>query len=311
MRIVTLFFLFVGAIGIRIKRSTENLGTTVSLLPRSPALFRHAWAQLTHNTDTPWNSSMSENIKLILGVLTIREQLAYQQVIKETWFNQPGVCPAEEGPKVGCNVYVCFVLGQGVAPEGVDNSTFTDVHYVQVPDEENDNFGKSFAWFHFASRRYSWASHVGKLDMDSFPDIGKLVLSLEEHRTDSCARHFVGYAQDFPLCTGDGCPRREDCIGVRELPNDKNCQFLVLGEGYILSRDFAAELSSEGGYWENNRIGEEDVLTSKAVVQFVQENRACVKWWDTHAILHFRYWGDNPNNGEGGKLREETAATLR
>jgi len=286
MRVVPFVLLFVGAIGMRFTKSTMNLETTVSLLPRSPALFRDAWAEMMHNTDTPWDSSMSENTKLVLGVLTTREQLAYQQAIKETWFNQSGVCLAEEGPKVGCNVYVCFVLGQGVAPEGVDNSTFTAERYVQLPDEENDNFGTSFAWFHFASRRYSWASHVGKLPMDSFPDIGKIVLSLEEHRTDSCARHFVGYAQDFPLCQGDDCPKREDCIGVRELPNDMNCQFLVLGEGYILSRDFAAELSSAGGYWEKNRIGEEeDILTSNAVAQFAQENRACVKWWDTEAIL--------------------------
>jgi len=287
MRIVTLLSLFVRAICFRFTRSTQKLGTTVAVLPRSPALFREAWAELTHTTQSPWDSSMTENIKVILGVFTVREQLAYQQVIKETWFNQPGACPAEDGPKVGCNVYVCFVLGQGVAHEGVDNSTFTTEHYIQLQDEENKNGGKSFAWLHFASRRYSWASHVGKLDIDSFPDIGKMVLSLEEHRTDSCTRHFVGYAQDFPLCTGDGCPQREDCIGVSELPNDMNCQFLVVGEGYILSRDFAAELSSTRGYWDTNRIGEEDILTSKAVASFVQVNRACVKWWDTESILHF------------------------
>eukprot|EP00450_Noctiluca_scintillans_P003191 CAMPEP_0194501390 /NCGR_PEP_ID=MMETSP0253-20130528/22648_1 /TAXON_ID=2966 /ORGANISM="Noctiluca scintillans" /LENGTH=303 /DNA_ID=CAMNT_0039343357 /DNA_START=72 /DNA_END=983 /DNA_ORIENTATION=+ len=297
MRFVTFLSLFVGAVGIRLKRSTENLGTNVSLLPRSSALFRHAWAELTQSTQDTTDLPMNEDIKLILGVLTIREQLAYQQAVTDTWFNQPGVCLAEEGPKVGCNVYVCFVLGQGVVPEGMDNSTFTTKQYVELEDEENNNSGKSFAWFHFASRRYPWASHVGKLDMDSFPDIRKMVLSLEGHMTDSCARHFVGYAQDFPLCQGDDCPKREDCIGVRELPNEKNCQFLVLGEGYILSRDFAAELSSTDGYWHTNRIGEEDVLTSRAVAHFVQENRACVKWWDSESILHFRYWGHDPDNG--------------
>ena len=72
------------------------------------------------NAETHLEDDLPGSIKLVLGLFTIRQDVAYQQVAKETWMSQSGVCLAEDGPKPGCSVYVAFVLGREPVPEGME-----------------------------------------------------------------------------------------------------------------------------------------------------------------------------------------------
>lgn len=260
-------------------------------VPHDLKLYRQAWEEAMQLT-TPWDLKLSENIKIVYGIFTTRWNVAHQEEIRRTLFMQPGVCLAESGPQPDCALYVCFVLGEGITPPGVENSTFSTKEFVHIDGDDTMNRGKSFNWFHNASRRYDWASHVGKVDMDSFPNIGKLINSFEEHRGRGCSNQFIGDGVDFQWCHGDGCPP-SDCHGERQMPpKNPDCWFLVLGYYYIFPRQFALDLSAPEGWWEKSKVGEEDVVTSKAVAHYAREY-GCVSWWDTGAVYHHRSWGDD------------------
>merc|ERR1719433_33144 len=61
------------------------------------------------------------------------------------------------------------------------------------------NSGKSFEFFSYAATAYKWATHIGKMDLDSFPYLHKLTTSLHEHMNSSCGA-YIGVPMDFDRC---------------------------------------------------------------------------------------------------------------
>jgi len=257
-----------------------------------PTTFKKMWVG-KKNAETHLEDDLPGSIKLVLGLFTIRQDVAYQQVAKETWMSQSGVCLAEDGPKPGCSVYVAFVLGREPVPEGMEAAMFSSHDFVQLQWKEGMDNGKSFEWFNYAARNYKWATHVGKIDMDAYPYIRKMVSSLEEHSQNSTCAQYVGALVDFVSCGKKPYCPREECgrPDGNDLLNDKGCWWYMQGANYILTRDLVEKISGRGGFWDENKIGPEDIATGRAVSKFANDNHVCVNWWHTWAYDHLQHRG--------------------
>uniref|UniRef100_A0A7S1MQG0 Hexosyltransferase n=1 Tax=Alexandrium catenella TaxID=2925 RepID=A0A7S1MQG0_ALECA len=138
--------------------------------------------------------------------------------------------------------------------------------------EENMNNGKTALWFLTALQRFPWATHFGKLDMDTFPFLHKLVHRMAEGRNDACPLgpyEFIGAPDDRHVGNFSvSCPR-ESCDRFApqlEVWNHMNGGF------YALSRPLAEKLSWE----ETPRGGGEDCATTWLVIHASWRHGFCV-----------------------------------
>jgi len=173
------------------KRANRTFQMSV-LLP-SVAEYRRIWTARLES-DRRRSEPMPESIKMVMGVFTIPQERDYRQVVRETWLDQAGVCSLEGGPSKDCSVYAAFVMcseGWGVtrtdkgstdmpAPEGFAPEDMEAAHrepgaFVLKGTMENMNGPKTMRWFQAVLLKFGWATHIAKMDMDTFPFMHKLV----------------------------------------------------------------------------------------------------------------------------------------
>lgn len=192
------------------------------------------------------------------------------------------LCPIGEGPKPGCIVYTGFVIGgNGYDPKrkqwqkllNSTNGTIVDRNQsdvVVLDIQENMNNGKSWAWFHNASRMYPWATHIGKMDDDTYPYFAELL-----RRVNQTQGQNLSYI---------GVPRQ----------NPKTLIYHMLGALYVMSRTLAVEISSEGDYWDLHHKFIEDRTTGQAIDKFKNDTGRKVFTVDCQRKCWFHI-GNNPH----------------
>jgi len=240
--------------------------------------WRALWEEMAA-ADERANTSFEEGA-LILGVFSISSATEYQEVIRNTWMNQRGVCNlmGERVPRAGCSVYAAFVMGRDFRSD----SSWTplgDGLYLDI--EENMNRGKTITFFRYAARLFPWATHIAKMDMDAFPHLHKVVTSLYGSEKPCRAKYeYWGGKFGFINCENtqwgrsftDNCP---DDSCVKKLP----CADQMDGGMYGLSRDLALEATEPGDVWAKGARGKEDAVTGRKLHEWSHRHQKCVSMW--------------------------------
>lgn len=138
-------------------------------------------------------------VKMLIGVLSAGYESRYRDVHRRTWMKSSGpmkVCRVEAPTIVThtapphCSIFATFLLGSDprfdaqVTKEAAIHKDITLVlrdDGVPVQDDglSNDSLAwtvktKVFHWFRLATERFPWATHVMKMDMDTYPFPGKI-----------------------------------------------------------------------------------------------------------------------------------------
>lgn len=248
-------------------------------------LFERYWHRFKKAEESGANSQQalsSQNegaapIRMVVGVFTTssKKDKPYREVIRKSWWRQPGVCVLDSAaPTADCSVYVTFVVGNNGEDTGEEN-------VIILPIPENMNHGKTRVWFHHASRSYTWATHIAKMDMDTYPHLPYMLYWTREQQSKfSCSNVFGG--RQF-TCRADWCAPAHCgyCPGsdfMKFAVNDTRCWSYMQGGFYFLSRALAEGASVDGGFWdkESQRCHAEDAVTGHAVHEFASQQKMCV-----------------------------------
>jgi len=187
-----------GAVGFEKDRGTETG------LPRLLKQYSDRWEERYKMETHLWDAKPS-SIRLVLGITTTLDVGEYREVIRRTWLNQSGVCYAGSKPRHGCSVYVAFVYGaRGVKKNARNNPSPRrnltaaqreqakhEPGMLELDIEENNNDGKNFVWMSTALSKFPWATHIGKIDMDTYPFVSKLLTRMSQNA--SCAERTSPY----------------------------------------------------------------------------------------------------------------------
>eukprot|EP00392_Amoebophrya_sp_AT5.2_P009831 g9859.t1 len=124
--------------------------------------------------------------------------------------SQKGVCILGEYPDgdgEGCDVYVTFVLPDYPIPAPLPGDlTAEGSHRLSL------NNSSPLWWDQYASRQFAWATHIGKLEVPTFPLTADLFEDVsaqyKKEKEQNCAS-FIGGCVDFERCGGfQYCPPR-------------------------------------------------------------------------------------------------------
>merc|ERR1719367_2265576 len=113
---------------------------------------------------------------------------------------------------------------------------------------ENMNYGKTYTFFNYVMRKFPWATHVGKMDMDAYPYIYKLVTSLQKPH--HCKAAYIGRpwtCYHFKKCPPPGCGKPVDNDFLKYCGEGlagqhcgmKPCWTFMQGGLYLMSMDLA------------------------------------------------------------------------
>jgi len=147
--------------------------------------YKDVWTK-RYNLETHLKEPLPSSIQLVLGILTVAEKSAYRQVMRETWLRQKGVCYwSNSSRKRRCSVYAAFVIAKNSSKNISDEDMAlaqSEEGMLVLDTVENMNRGKSFLWFATALKMFPWATHIGKIDMDTYPFIHKLMYRMNLNR---------------------------------------------------------------------------------------------------------------------------------
>jgi|EP00927_Polykrikos_kofoidii_P019784 hypothetical protein len=170
------------------------------------------WQGYDLKQDPPWRpfsheqglvkSVFTEPIKLVLGLMTIADHREIREAHRRTWMRQGGVCTVDRWNDSNCHVFVVFVFGNVSHDQFASEADSLILTGVPEPerleslsgyegDGGYDNKGKSRrmwllsqfktpAFFSYALHNLAWATHIGKLDEDTFPYVGDVLQDLVE-----------------------------------------------------------------------------------------------------------------------------------
>lgn len=256
-------------------------------IPTEKGAFERLWREkslLEPPRDFP------PKVQLVLGVFAyqnLKDGDTVRGVIRDSWMQQPGVCWVQLGQKSNCTVYTAFVLGSRLPAESM-------VEEVVLNIQENMNFGKTYQFFHYAASHYPWATHIGKMDLDTFPFLHRLTWSLYRHMDSGC-EHFVGAAMDFTRCGKNRawCPPKEcgspvggNFLEFNTTIDQTKCWSYMQGGLYLMSMPLATNVSAAHSAWKWHQVGFEDLVTGKMVTYYGRKHSLCIRSWNPLAWDH-------------------------
>eukprot|EP00928_Gymnodinium_smaydae_P020231 TRINITY_DN17821_c0_g1_i2.p1 TRINITY_DN17821_c0_g1~~TRINITY_DN17821_c0_g1_i2.p1 ORF type:complete len:422 (+),score=54.24 TRINITY_DN17821_c0_g1_i2:140-1267(+) len=161
--------------------------------PFDPPIDRVATATLASPT------APVKPIKLLLGVMAISGHDDVHQAHRQTWMQSPGVCQIARRDDPACSVFPVFVLGN-ISKQQQSTLHFDDYLILKDVPEIKELSGyegdggeekrgrthkmwlasqfKTPAFFRQAASQFKWATHVGKMDEDTLPNISSVASDL-------------------------------------------------------------------------------------------------------------------------------------
>lgn len=180
-------------------------------IPPPISEFKTQFAELHHNHSDLQAKLLADidpsRMKLLISVLSIGYEREFREVHRRTWMSLPGICAIGQdtmAPPKGCSVFRTFVLGsndQAMSEARAANARTDDVIFVpgvrdpafgESPDPEDPQVlakKKVVAWFAYAAKYLTWATHVAKMDLDTFPLVGLIARGIADPMT-----HLSGFA---------------------------------------------------------------------------------------------------------------------
>lgn len=254
-------------------------------------LYDKLWRSM-YSLEARLQEPMDPAVQLVLGVMTVAGSMdSHREVIRATWLQQRGVCLWSPEPQANCSVYVAFVMGRAKAECNETVPAYREPGALLLDVEESMNEGKSPMWMAAAARMFPWATHYGKIDMDTYPFLHKLVGRMAQNR--SCVNNASEYEWIGRPAVGRmrrlgtfkrACADRP-CLGWFHHPRldavrpEQPFRFMQ-GEMYIMSRPLVQGIE----WWP--RAGSEDVEMGKFVANFSRSTGRCVAVRKLDASAH-------------------------
>ena len=237
-------------------------------------------------------SEASRGLRLVMGVMSEESRWAQRDEHRMTWFSQPLVCREKFDDRPGCMLVPKFVCGplMGASAE----LTTADIFSVNSSEPGL----KSRLWWLLAPSAFTGqlVTHLGKMDMDTFPVVSHILGELEKYREHAWSYYgsFLG-ARDcdkrlrnprrspadphkwiFRDCNKECCCPPPHCTREESFVSDAKrsfpCWSYAGGGLYILSSALANEVSSRFQPIEPN-YGCEDMRIGALVNQSVHARR--------------------------------------
>lgn len=187
-----------------------------------------------HAEDTGENETWSgDSKKLLFGILVKSKDVEQRDVLRQTWMQQDQICKASSGPTDGCVVYVTFVTTVS-EPLPADCIEAQDCLQVRAPEGWTHLYHKTKAMFLKAIDAFPWATHIGKLDVDTFPYFHRLLPEISNSQY-SLVGHM--YSTSRAPCRSPS----DSVLGH----TGSNKVLYPQGGFYLLSRDLAAGAFAE------------------------------------------------------------------
>eukprot|EP00929_Paragymnodinium_shiwhaense_P014846 TRINITY_DN122810_c0_g1_i1.p1 TRINITY_DN122810_c0_g1~~TRINITY_DN122810_c0_g1_i1.p1 ORF type:complete len:416 (-),score=48.56 TRINITY_DN122810_c0_g1_i1:163-1410(-) len=273
----------------------------------------HKWesAAVTESPDTVASiRNLDTNFAAVFGVFCMAADVTVRSIIRDTWMRNSQVCTILSPPKPECLVHAGFILGKGKGEPS------DDVHddIIVLHTQENMDEGKSYQYFYEVSRRFGWATHIVKLDTDTYPFLHVLLPRIvnvsavaQQKGCDVYLGMFVpGW---FPDCqpSEEGCIKKPPCALDCDYPlhgnlenyehsgddidgapddekpdktKDDQCWGYMAGGLYVVSRRIALEATAEGLEWSQDKEGQEDAVTGHHLVEYSRGRDICLSGWD-------------------------------
>lgn len=161
------------------KGHSEAEDTKVNSLVYATGLRRAAptgnakdWGQSLYagQSDIP-----EHHVKNVIGIPSIRSEGVFRKAHVDTWMQQDGVCNIDQHMDPNCHTFPLFFLNKG------NPTSKHDIHLQDCEDREItskfdyvDQNCKIYNLFKYAQENFPWATHVSKMDVDTFPDIHRI-----------------------------------------------------------------------------------------------------------------------------------------
>mmetsp|Transcript_18941 Transcript_18941/g.53423 ORF Transcript_18941/g.53423 Transcript_18941/m.53423 type:complete len:367 (-) Transcript_18941:92-1192(-) len=252
---------------------------------------------------------------LILGIWTRPYQTQYRETIRKTWMNQKKVCPLKAGPKDGCQVYTTFVIGtpgDGQPLSGVAKQLFdaakNESDMTVLATTETNKHAKISDFFQRMALENSWATHIGKMDMDSYLYVPKLLTKLHEDRDCGTPYEVVGFPghcnkTDASCDMADWLPKQcpapehEACHTLQDCPIHGKCKHYnnhfdyIRGHFMAVSRQLALRATDPEKSLMSTRLrlGAEEpdeYAISRSMLDAAWKEKSCIHFFKVNVVGH-------------------------
>jgi len=278
-------------------------------VPNSPQDFRRLW-EYERDTDDKFNKPFGGNqeLNVLLAVPSLKSDGPHRNVIRDTWMKQHGVCNANLGQKKGCSVYVIFAYAhpsEKNQSQASDCIKADDCTSLEAKEGWTNLPAMTVALFRTLLQKFAWATHVGKLDMDTFPHLQQLLLSVPKGKYS-----IMGNMVDFHWCGGwPWCPLKgcgKPVYGIftdyhyslttNPILMQKPCWSYPQGALYMFSRDLAVGVfgskTTKGTVDSPDRpdTGLEDFMVGWAAIKYAWDSpNVTVYTWTQEVAEESKY----------------------
>lgn len=293
-----------------------------------------SWANMSNASwvnmsNTSWNLvsnaswQLARPAKVILGIFSRVEPQRIRgkhirEIIRNSWMDHPAVCHLDDITD-GCVIRVVFVVGDSQKAMQKKMKRKRDKRgaswlldekgLLELNITENMDSGKSFAWFDYASRRYTWADYIAKCDEDVFLHVDNFLEGIDQASAKAhCPRAYLGRpwtCVDNDICPPDACgpPVNHNYWAYdkdAEAEREGRCWSYMQGGMYGMSRRVALEVTKKGGFFSKHQVGYEDMMTGYALANTYGKDKPCLYVWNSTQVsmdrmyVHLRGRNEHP-----------------
>lgn len=144
--------------------------------------------------DKDW-SAHGKDVKLVVGIPMISSQKEVLDAHLSSWMMGEGVCHIDNHDDHNCHVFPVFLFGENSKASTVTKFALSlpIPEPAEVPDDGYSTgtgskvatdiplavqFRKTHDWFKHAATSYKWATHIGKMDADTYPHFKQILEDL-------------------------------------------------------------------------------------------------------------------------------------
>eukprot|EP00928_Gymnodinium_smaydae_P018621 TRINITY_DN17099_c0_g3_i2.p1 TRINITY_DN17099_c0_g3~~TRINITY_DN17099_c0_g3_i2.p1 ORF type:complete len:341 (+),score=20.59 TRINITY_DN17099_c0_g3_i2:141-1163(+) len=242
---------------------------------------------------------------LWMGVPVRCERVDVRITIRRSWMSQPGICRITTGSheaeaKKSCALYTSFVVGNISNSAGLPSDCIEEQDCVPV-QEEGDLSKKTVALFRKALDEFPWATHVGKIDTDTFPRFYLVLPHMRDGQYSLIGDMLVNArCGGHKFCPPNGCgqPVGGNLLQYKvKAVGGTTCWTYPSGSLYILSRDMAlGAFKEETQSALPNTGGNEDLMVGWSAHEYARRKNVQVQTLteEAQAKVTKKMWSHTP-----------------
>eukprot|EP00747_Dinoflagellata_sp_TGD_P145664 gnl/TRDRNA2_/TRDRNA2_176609_c0_seq3.p1 gnl/TRDRNA2_/TRDRNA2_176609_c0~~gnl/TRDRNA2_/TRDRNA2_176609_c0_seq3.p1 ORF type:complete len:354 (-),score=16.56 gnl/TRDRNA2_/TRDRNA2_176609_c0_seq3:22-1083(-) len=172
---------------------SRNKATWEMVIDRSVSRMS-LWRDGRRLNNTKVHRDPLDRLKLVIGIMTPINQPLLRQIHRDTWMQHDGVCPLSMRMNDTCHTFPVFLYANHSLEALPDTDRHDAIILTDVPEDadlrsgyrepdssENEtpgmrasSFLKTPSWMRYAQHQFPWATHIVKMDMDTYPFIRQI-----------------------------------------------------------------------------------------------------------------------------------------